>query len=916
MTKIRRKSPPPPSSMTLLFLAVILLLSSTLLPPTTAQETADDDVPSSSSSSQYGAPPASEGKDAHPSPRLTSDSVVLITGAAGFLGSELALALRRTYNVKRLLLVDNLGIESENESAYVPGGDDRTSSSSSSGAIYEKWSEETLSLFEIRRQRIFRVFHELTSPPSAMDEDDESPVRNSNNGPESIRFYRADIRPSIPEFFDFGEVPLLEGIFAQNPDITHVVHLADVPLTPSWGNQAVPRSKDGVKAGRMEGVLEELRMVAQRHAEESSLAKGGNSDTHQQQPQHQQFHAVPHFVYASSSEVYDALASKEATNAVNPPPFREHLPITTPSTLRGASKLMEEILASAYHSAHGIYSVGLRLFDVYGPWSTPGTEVFDLVEKVAVEHESISDTTYEDNVKDYVFIDDAVDAIMAAMQYRSVQGVPVVFNVGTGKGTTLRQMEEEVSRHFPKVENKSSFNDGRISTTSIASTARSEALLGFKAQTSLQEGLAHTISWHRDRSLPYGHDPSITPSLERQSLESALSSSLDAQRPKCSPLDRECLRGSPVFPCASECRRSDRCTPSAWDDVASLSRAVTSGCDAVLYTILLDEDVEQIPSATLAVGVDSSPYVGAGLPSELGKKTAARCNVAFVSERSPLVQRLRSEGEEYVEEDSESGLPNLLRHGFWTVLPVSTPKVGDTSGWLHAFSGRYALEYLPKISPGRFFGSSVRYAAYAAPTVLLDNLPKLLKTMEDGPPPSSGHRKGVTALLIPSNHPTCDPSLRGSSCPWSRPPKNDSLQASVYNTIRVALRGKLLGGSLYPTIDTSFVIHSLGEEDARLFRCDVYAEVAEWGASGDERALEFIVSLHDLWSKAVMHWNEQEIWWDKEEKNEMEGEEGTSDNGGKKGLYLGMLSSTDVQLFTHIVPSEGMGIIHLEDYQT
>jgi hypothetical protein len=130
----------------------------------------------------------------------------------------------------------------------------------------------------------------------------------------------------------------------------------------------------------------------------------------------------------------------------------------------------------------------------------------------------------------------------------------------------------------------------------------------------------------------------------------------------------------------------------------------------------------------------------------------------------------------------------------------------------------------------------------------------------------------------------------------------------------VALRGQLLGGSLDPTVDTSFVIHSLGEEDARLFRCDVYAEVAEWGASGDERAVEFIVSLHDLWSKAVMHWNGQEVWWDKEEKSEeKEREEGTSDSDGNKGIYMGILSSSDLQLFTHIVPSEGMGIMHLED---
>ena len=40
---------------------------------------------------------------------LDEDSVVLITGAAGFIGSELALALHRTYAVKRILCVDKMG---------------------------------------------------------------------------------------------------------------------------------------------------------------------------------------------------------------------------------------------------------------------------------------------------------------------------------------------------------------------------------------------------------------------------------------------------------------------------------------------------------------------------------------------------------------------------------------------------------------------------------------------------------------------------------------------------------------------------------------------------------------------------------------------------------------------------------------
>ena len=504
--------------------------------------------------------------------------------------------------------------------------------------------------------------------------------------------------------------------------------LQDVPLSAQ--NQAIPRSKDSIKTGRMEGLLEEMRLLLQRAA---AASPDGAAPPR-----------LPQFVYASSHEVYDAMTADHKDSShppPNPPPFEEDKPITTPSSLHGTAKLIDEVLASAYHSTHGIYSVGLRFFDVYGPWNAPGTELFDLAERVTALHDEggamteVEVEASDEDVKDYVFIDDAVDALLAAMQYRPPvdNPPPVVFNVGTGKGSTLREVRAEMMRHFASSPPPRPGGEVKQQpTVSYASTSRAETLLGFRARVSLAEGVAHTLRWHRDRAFPFGRDPSrgaLPDPLGAATDLAAAGEEEDATPRTCSLLDRECLRGAPVFPCASECGTPARCTPSAWDDVAALSAAITDGCDAVLYTILPGEDTERITSATAAAGTRT--HVGAGLDEEENggaRRTRARCNVAFVAERSPLVRRLRAEGEEYVEDDGYEGtkgggLPPLLRHGFWTVLPVATHSSmgGAPPPWTHAFDGSFALEYLPKISPGQFFGPTVRHAVYVGKFVALSS---------------------------------------------------------------------------------------------------------------------------------------------------------------------------------------------------
>jgi len=944
---------------------------------------------------------------------LTENSVVLITGAAGFIGSELAMALHRTYNPKRLLCIDSmvsgLGPNSSGrttEAEWKDGG-----AASSSKNTLKARTEEELALFEFKRQRAFHVLQTVG---------------------EKACFFRSDFRPTIPEYFDTGEVPLLDTIFQSHPDITHVVHLAD-PYHSAIMNergdgggvgqtQAVPRTKDSTKSGMIEAILEQLRKVGEERGEE----------------------AVPHLVYASSFEAYNhafPYGKSEAKNP-NPPPFREDRNLTVPSTLRGTSKVIDEILATTYSRYHGIYSVGLRFFPVYGPWGLPGTPLFEMAERAVsdpsapillegrTEASVRQGELLPDDIRDYVYIDDAVDAIMTAMQYRprvkAENGSPpnLVINVGSGEGSTLRDIATIMEAHFPRSGTSTSTgtgtgiqggsdsggngsdedDDGTSAkrdkvepTVSFASTYRAETLLGFKTQVSVKEGIANLLAWHFDRAFPYGGKPPTPGSVDGAEAAGGSPGGDDQNKvtgghtisahgiEACSPFDKECLTGAPVFPCASECSHESQCIKSYLDDATEVSRSVTAGCDAVLYTVHLGDHVVSIPSAHTAVSPGSTPYI---------EGNGKRCNVAFVSEGSALVRRLKREkgisqylsvSEEFLRRvnggDGRGAASVLLTNGFWTLVPVASPPRDSSVGPASfessdGYDDWDLLRLLPKISPGLFFSGRTKYAIYADPDITFASIPDLLRQAKMQPYKEG--MLGATASIIGSGPAEAErrrakgrmAKAPGGQLPNGYRAHSEALQLRSYNMVRVGLEGEMQGGGDTPIADSSWIVHTLGVEDARLFRCDVMGEIVQWEAGSDERSLEFVMGLHDLWSRVIVTWGGVDPWWRGEgvgrvkvvpeaggkspsavnpakdealpnrrrlmdvsslmkhqdavetaesrrrlEEND-EGEATTSKEAKMEvdpGLWMGVLSSTEVHYFVRVLPSSAVGAVHLEE---
>lgn len=57
------------------------------------------------------------------------------------------------------------------------------------------------------------------------------------------------------------------------------------------------------------------------------------------------------------------------------------------------------------------------------------------------------------------------------------------------------------------------------------------------------------------------------------------------------------------------------------------------------------------------------------------------------------------------------------------------------------------------------------------------------------------------------------------------------------------------------------MVHKLQSDDGRLFRCDVFGEIVQWEVTTDRSALEFVLGLHDMWSRLIAQASGNGPWW-------------------------------------------------------
>ena len=192
-------------------------------------------------------------------------------------------------------------------------------------------------------------------------------------------------------------------------------------------------------------------------------------------------------------EVLVNTGSSSEYGFVNHAPTEDEEP--RPSSDYAVTKLTATLYCRAAAERSGRSISTLRLYSVYGPYEEPSRFVPQLL--VRGLEGKLPPLVSPEIARDFVCVDDVVEAYVAAASRHGTEP-GAVYNVGTGRQTSIREAVEVARRAFSldsAPEWGTMPNRAWDTSVWVANPSKIERELGWKPQTSFEEGFSRFIGW-------------------------------------------------------------------------------------------------------------------------------------------------------------------------------------------------------------------------------------------------------------------------------------------------------------------------------------------------------------------------------------------------------------------------------------
>ncbi|MFL2570864.1 MAG: SDR family oxidoreductase [Parvicellaceae bacterium] len=205
---------------------------------------------------------------------------------------------------------------------------------------------------------------------------------------------------------------------------------------------------------------------------------------------------IKRFVYAASSSTYGD--SKEL------PKLEDN--IGMPLSPYAVTKYVNELYAHVFSNLHGLETIGLRYFNVFGRKQDPNGAYAAAIPKFIkafMNHESPKINGDGSQTRDFTYIDNVIQANLLAGSTQNNEAVNKIYNIACGGQSILLDLIEQLrsllTNFDPYIKNiPIHHGPERIGDVkhSLASIKRAQTLLGYRPSHDVNQGLREAIEWY------------------------------------------------------------------------------------------------------------------------------------------------------------------------------------------------------------------------------------------------------------------------------------------------------------------------------------------------------------------------------------------------------------------------------------
>ncbi len=168
---------------------------------------------------------------------------------------------------------------------------------------------------------------------------------------------------------------------------------------------------------------------------------------------------------------------------------------TNPISAYGINKLAVEKYLGLFRHLHGLNAIALRVANPYGPFQRRITQgVVGAALQKALAGKPIEIWGDGSVVRDYLHVDDVVEAILRAANY---WGSKWVFNIGSGEGRSIRDVVKDVCAQTDTPLQSVIYLPGRLADVprNVLDCSLAAREFGWRPRTSWTDGLRATVEW-------------------------------------------------------------------------------------------------------------------------------------------------------------------------------------------------------------------------------------------------------------------------------------------------------------------------------------------------------------------------------------------------------------------------------------